>query len=99
MGAFLGLSRRFRTEGDTPAARAAVDAAVRANPYAIRYLLDPDSAPEEAAPVFRLGSREEAGGVVDALLEAFEATDGALEWLRAQARRPRSGSGRGRRGR
>jgi tetratricopeptide (TPR) repeat protein len=90
---------RFRTDGDTEAARAALGAASRANPHVVRYLIDPDALPDQVAPVFELGSREEAGNVVDALLESFEATDGALEWLRAQARGRRSKPGGRRRGR
>jgi len=63
------------------------------------YLLDPDSIPFERPPHFALHSPEEAAYVADTLTDAFAATEGALEWLRAQVSRPPSHPRRGRRGR
>ena len=37
----------------------AFDAAIRANPYVMPYLLDPDSMPFDQSPHFALRSREE----------------------------------------
>jgi tetratricopeptide (TPR) repeat protein len=79
--------------------RAVFDAAVQANPYVVSYLLDPDSIPFDRPPHFALHSREEAAYVAETLADAFAATDGALEWLAAQAWRSPSRPGRGRRGR
>jgi hypothetical protein len=79
--------------------RAAFDAAVQANPYVVSYLLDPDSIPFDQPPHFALHSREEAAYVAETLADAFAATNGALEWLAAQAWRSPSRPGRGRRGR
>jgi tetratricopeptide (TPR) repeat protein len=90
---------RFRVGGASPATRAAFDAAMRANPYVLPYLLEPDSIPADHAPHFALHSREEAAYVADVLGDAFATTDGALEWLAAQPRRGSPRSGRGRRGR
>jgi tetratricopeptide (TPR) repeat protein len=90
---------RFRVDGDTPATRAAFDAAVHTNPYVVSYLLDPDSIPFDRPPYFALGSREEAAYVADALADAFAATDGAVAWLTTQAPPSRSRPQRGRRGR
>jgi hypothetical protein len=72
---------------------------IRANPYVVHYLLDPDSIPFDRPPHFALCSREEAAYVAETLTDAFAATEGALEWLRAQASRPPSHPRRGRRGR
>ena len=88
---------RFRIDGATAAATTdAFAAAVAANPHALTYLLDPDAMPAEDSPSFALGSREEGAYVADTLLDAFASTDGAIEWLAAQAarrRRPRGARG------
>jgi tetratricopeptide (TPR) repeat protein len=90
---------QLRVEGDTAQTRAAFDAAVKTNPYVVSYLLDPDSIPDDRPSHFALHSREEAAYVADTLAEAFEATDGALEWLARQPRRSPSRPGGRRRGR
>ncbi len=91
---------RFRTEGDGAATREAFAAAAAANPHAVKYLLDPESMPPDEAESFDAGSRDEGAYVADTLLEAYEATNGALEWLAAQnSRRGRSRPRAGRRGR
>jgi hypothetical protein len=79
--------------------REAFDAVVRANPYVVSYLLDPDSIPFDRPPHLALRSREEAAYVAETLADAFAATDGAREWLATQARRSPSHADRGRRGR
>jgi hypothetical protein len=73
----------FRTQGDSNAAREALQEATRKNRHVIRYLLEPDTMPERA-PHFALGSKEEAAFAADELLDAFEQTDGALAWLQAR---------------
>jgi hypothetical protein len=55
----------------------------------IGYLLDPESMPWRA-PHFTLGSKEEAAYAADELLDAFEQTDGALEWLQMHSGSPRA---------
>ena len=90
---------RFRVDGDAARTREAFDTAVRANPYVVSYLLDPDSIPFDRPPHFALRSREEAAYVAETLADAFAATDGALEWLATQVRRSSSHPGRGRGGR
>jgi hypothetical protein len=89
----------FRVDGATPRTRDAFDAAMRANPFVVPYLLDPDSIPFDRPPHFALRSREEAAYVAEALGDAFAATDGALEWLARQPRRSPSRPGSRRRGR
>jgi hypothetical protein len=88
---------QLRVEGDTARTRATFDAAIRANPYVVPYLLDPDALPFDRPPHFALGSREEAAYVAESLADAFAATDGALEWLAAQPRHSPHRSPRGRR--
>ena len=85
-GLFGRLLWRLRVDGDTARTREAFDAAFRANPHVVSYLLDPDSLPFDRAPHFALRSREEAAYVAEMLADAFAATDGALAWLPAQAR-------------
>ena len=85
---------RYRGEGDAESTREAFAAAVGANPHVVKYLLDPDAMPDPDAPSFELGSREEAAYVADALVDAFEATEGALEWLAAQPTRRRRSKAR-----
>jgi tetratricopeptide (TPR) repeat protein len=94
---FGRLLWQLRVEGDTARTRATFDAAIRANPYVVPYLLDPDALPFDRPPHFALGSREEAAYVAESLADAFAATDGALEWLAAQPRHSPHRSPRGRR--
>jgi hypothetical protein len=90
---------QFRVHGDTARTREAFAAAIRANPYVVPYLFDPDSIPLARPPHFALRSREEAAYVAETLAGAFAATDGALAWLTAQARRSPSRPRHERRGR
>jgi hypothetical protein len=81
------MAARSAARPDRPYARtrAAFDAAIHANPYVVSYLLDPDSIPVDRPPHFALYSREETAYVAETLVDAFAATDGALEWLATQA--------------
>lgn len=85
---------QFRAGGGTSRTRVAFDAAILANPYVVSYLLDPDLIPFNRPSHFALRSREEAAHVAGELGDAFAATDGALDWLAAQARRSPSRRGR-----
>jgi tetratricopeptide (TPR) repeat protein len=88
---------RFRTEGDTPSARTALDAALAANLHVVKYLLDPDALPVERPPHFALGSNEEAVYVAESLVDAYDATPGARPWLLTQVRSRRLRSRRSKR--
>jgi len=71
----------FRREGDCPASRQRLRAAVRANRHLPGYLAG-DSEWEGPAPQsYAMGSREEAVICVDELGDAWKATPGALQWL------------------
>jgi tetratricopeptide (TPR) repeat protein len=90
----------FRRHGDSPESRRLLDLALRANPHVVEYLLEPDEAP--ASPEsYSFGSAGEAASCADAMLEAFEAVPGSLEWLRRRgttSRFMRSGRRGARRG-
>ena len=91
----------FRSEGDTPAARAALSEAIRGNPHVARFIIDPDSAPDGDPSFVTFGSPDEAVGASDLLGPAFEEVAGVLDWLTREAARvkgPRSRKG-ARRGR
>lgn len=75
----------FRAEGDTTPARAALTNALRVNPHAAKYLLNPERVPIDRPPHFALGSAEEGASVAEGLHAAFECTPGALAWLRVNA--------------
>jgi tetratricopeptide (TPR) repeat protein len=89
--------RAFQVEGDGPRARAALEDALRVNPYVIGYLLHPDSIPPVAPPHVALGSQEEAASVAEGLEAAVDATPGARSWLGAMAGRLEARRGRPRR--
>jgi tetratricopeptide (TPR) repeat protein len=75
---------RFRTVGDTPRTRDALDGALQSNPHAVKFLLNPDSIPFERPPHIALGSNDEGAYVAEMLGDAFEVTAGAVSWLQAQ---------------
>jgi len=71
----------FRREGDSPAAREFLDAAVRANRFVAQALLAPAGLPEVPAGLVRTGSAEEASAYAAAGRAVWDATPDALEWL------------------
>jgi tetratricopeptide (TPR) repeat protein len=84
----------FRREGDSRAAREALREALRSNRHVPQYLTGdadwPDAPPDSYSP----GSREEAAICDIELGEAWDATPGAITWLRAQRPSRRSGKRR-----
>jgi tetratricopeptide (TPR) repeat protein len=84
----------FRREGDSRAARESLRAALRRNRHVPRFLTDEDDELHAAPTSYVPGSREEAM-ICDAELgEAWRATPGAVDWVRAQAPARRSGKRR-----
>jgi hypothetical protein len=73
--------------GDLQAAGAALTDALRANRHVPGYLKDPDEMPATDIPGFALGSREEAAYAAFELMDAWDDTPGALDWLEKAARR------------
>jgi tetratricopeptide (TPR) repeat protein len=70
----------FRRSGDSPEARKALKRALKVNPYVPDAMFDDEDLP---APVrsYSPGGEEEAMLFAPALAEAWEATDGAMDWL------------------
>jgi hypothetical protein len=83
----------FRREGDSRAAREALREALRGNRHVPPYLTGDADLP---APVtsYQLGTREEAAVCEIEQGDAWRATPGAIDWLRAQAPSRRSGKRR-----
>jgi len=76
----------FRAEGDSPAARASLRQGRQANPHVAGFLLGDDDLPPGLPSAYSLGSGEEAVICAAELLEAWQATPGAVEWLDGQER-------------
>ncbi len=80
----------YRSEGDSPAARARLQAARRANRFVPDYLSGKTPLPEDLPDTYSMGSKEEAVLCADALLTAWQATPGAEQWLREAAKPKRA---------
>jgi len=84
----------FQREGDSTAAREALRTAVRANRHVPQFLTEEGERPGLEPTGYTPGSREEAM-ICDADLgDAWDATPGAMDWLRKQAPGRRSGKRR-----
>jgi tetratricopeptide (TPR) repeat protein len=75
----------FRRDGDGPASRQRLRAAVRANRHVPGYLAGDNEWTAPSPTSYAMGSREEAVICVDELGDAWTATPGALDWLAAHA--------------
>ena len=80
----------FRSEGDSPAARAGLRRALDANHRVPKYLTGKKDLPHEDPPSYALHSEEEALICVRALADVWQATPGAVQWLRTEARAKKS---------
>lgn len=88
----------YRTAGNAESTREAFAAAIASNAHVVKYLRDPESMPDAVELSYEPGSREEAADIADELVEAFEATEGVVEWLAAQTTKRRAAKpGRSRR--
>ena len=76
----------FRAEGDSPAARTSLRQARQANPHVVRFLLAEDDLPPGLPSAYGLGSEEEAVICATELVEAWQATPDAVQWLDGQER-------------
>jgi tetratricopeptide (TPR) repeat protein len=76
----------FRAEGDSPAARASLREARRANPHVAKYLRAESDLPDGLPSAYSIGSEEEAVIYVTELFKPWHATPGAVEWLDGQER-------------
>ncbi len=75
----------FRAEGDSPASRARLQSARRANRFVSDYLSGKSALPDELPDSYSIGDKEEAMLCADALLAVWRATPGAEPWLRTAA--------------
>lgn len=73
----------FRQKGDTATARSHLRNALSANRHVPKYLLD-EELPEFLPSGYSLGSKEEAIICAEQLIDAWEATAGAIDWLKSQ---------------
>ncbi len=88
--AVLGYGRallEFRRSGDSAPAQAGLAAAVRGNPHVTKYLSGSARLPEWLPDRYGLGTDDEAAIAAAALLGAWQATPGAMGWLRDSRRR------------
>ena len=84
----------FQREGDSAAAREALRTAVRANRHVPQLLTEEADPPGLEPTGYTPGSREEAMICDTDLGDAWDATPGAIDWLRKQAPGRRSGKRR-----
>lgn len=73
----------FQRSGDTPASRDTLQQALAASPRVAEFLSGARPFPAEGDIAFDPGSDGEAAIFAELLAPAWEATDGAVEWLRA----------------
>jgi len=78
---YTGALLAFRQEGDSPAARDRVCAALRANRHVAKYLTGKSKEPETLPESYAFGSAEEAMLCAHDLGPAWRATPGAVRWL------------------
>jgi tetratricopeptide (TPR) repeat protein len=84
----------FQREGDSAAARDAVRTALGVNRHVPHFLTEEGDRPGLEPTSYAPGSREEAMVCEDDLGDAWDATPGAIDWLRKQAPGRRSGKRR-----
>ena len=80
----------FRREGDSAAARASLRQALGGNRRVAKYLIGKPELPHDDPPSYALRSEEEAVICARALAGAWQATSGAVEWMRTEAYRKKS---------
>jgi len=84
----------YRREGESAAAAARLREALRANRHVAKYLRGADPLPAQDPETYAFGSEEEAVIAGHCLVEAWQATPGAAEWLSAAAEGKRDGKKR-----
>ena len=84
----------YRREGESAAAAARLRDALRANRRVAKYLHGADPLPAQDPETYAFGSEEEAVIAGHRLVEAWQATPGAAEWLSAAAEGRRGGKKR-----
>jgi tetratricopeptide (TPR) repeat protein len=77
---FGSALHRFRTEGPTDAATAALQAAIASNPHIVPILAGTVPMPETLPDSYALGSLDEAAVYLNTAFPAWLETAGAIEW-------------------
>jgi hypothetical protein len=93
---YLSALCAFRREGDGPTAQKRAKAAYKCNRHVRKYLLGTTPMPDSVPDMFEPGKDSEAVIAADELGVYWEATPGAVEWLR-KATRPTTSAGKTRR--
>jgi hypothetical protein len=75
---------QFKKCGITATPRKHLQNALSVNKYVPEYLLGYEELPEFLPPSYGLGSKEEAIICADMLIDAWDDTAGAIEWLKSQ---------------
>jgi tetratricopeptide (TPR) repeat protein len=75
----------FQRSGDTDASRALLATALAPHPMLAPFILDLIPLPEVISDDYALGGEEESAIFASLMQPAFEATEGAIDWLRSQA--------------
>jgi len=81
----------YRRSGDGDAAMAKLATAVRGNSHVVKYLTGGTAMPEFLPESYRPGSEDEAQLAAAALAPAWQASEGAVEWLRRSRRLRKKG--------
>lgn len=84
VGSYAQALLTFRRKGDTATARKHLQNALSVNKYVPKYLLGYEELPEFLPPGYSLGSEEEAEVCADMLIDAWDETHSAIEWLESQ---------------
>jgi len=74
----------FRQKGDTATARSHLKKALSVNRHVRKFLLGYEELPDFLPPGYSLGSQEEAIICAEQLIDAWQATAGAVEWIERQ---------------
>jgi tetratricopeptide (TPR) repeat protein len=86
-----GWLGNLRREGDTPAARKLLKAALKANKHVVPYITGESLPPLELPGAYSPGDESEAIIYVHESLPGWKETPGAVDWVRAHAAAPASG--------
>ncbi|MFQ6034277.1 MAG: hypothetical protein ACE5NM_00315 [Sedimentisphaerales bacterium] len=84
IGSYAQALLTFRRKGDTATARKHLQNALSVNRHVPEYLLGYEELPEFLPPGYGLGSEEEAEICAGMLIDAWDGTPGAMEWLESQ---------------
>lgn len=84
----------FRAEGETPQTNELADRAMKANPFVWKFLAGTQKLSGDFPDDVSRGSRGEAIAIAEDLVDSWEETPGACEWIRARGR-SRSKGGKG----